>query len=198
MPTEGGHIASRTKLILLSALSITSLLTTLLLFSLVQKIEPNGFSKQQGNLDINAFTFVGDDFPDYLPIDMGEIRIEGGKEWPSFSISVDLVDRTYRFGPQNRTFVLAMIHELHCIETFEEVIAKGEYPPWTLCDPDLTLEPGDFVKQGPSRDLVPSTRTCRNWDVLYQHIIQNYRNWVDFIEKQGWQFSEWYVVSPVT
>ncbi|TFY78125.1 hypothetical protein EWM64_g5885 [Hericium alpestre] len=205
MSTKGSHKASFTTLIL-AALSIFSIYTTYLLYSLTRQIDTNSLSRWQGKLDVEAFTFVGDDFPDYLPIEMGYVRVERGKEWPPISMPFEEADGSYRIGPQNRTFTIAMFHELHCLDAIEDIIVREEYPPvdlrhlqhcfnflrlWGLCEPDLTLESGDFVQQGPFRNLVASTRTCRNWDDLHQELVQNYRKWNDFKVMQGRNFTAW-------
>lgn len=43
-----------------------------------------------------------------------------------------------------------------------------------LCEPDLTLEPGDFEKREYNPGDTGATHVCRDWNMLYRYVEENF------------------------
>ena len=115
------------------------------------------------------------------------------KEWLSIaSPSYGYV----RLGPEDRTFVITMFHELHCLRMINRAFSKmvganiahikhclNYIRQSVLCDPDLTLEPGNFEERDFEVERVGGTHVCLDWDPLYEWVDENYFGWVN---RTGW------------
>lgn len=95
-----------------------------------------------------------------------------------------------RLGPEDRTFVVTMFHELHCLRMLNRAFTKsnGATPDHlrhclsyirqgVLCSPDLTLESGNFEEKEFEVERHGGTHTCRNWDQIYHFMDDNYFEW---------------------
>ncbi|KAI0311938.1 hypothetical protein OF83DRAFT_706430 [Amylostereum chailletii] len=79
-----------------------------------------------------------------------------------------------RLGPHNRTFVVAMFHEIHCLRNFRDAyIASRDNTDWghvqhclnyvrqlALCSADVTLERGDFMMRDFATERTGETHVC--------------------------------------
>ncbi len=95
-----------------------------------------------------------------------------------------------RLGPEDRTFVVTMFHELHCLRMLNRAFTKsqGATPEHLkhclsyirqgiLCFPDLTLEPGNFEERDFEVERSGGMHTCRNWDLVYRVMDENFHEW---------------------
>ena len=110
-----------------------------------------------------------------------------------------------RLGPEDRTFVVSMYHVLHCLRMLNRAFSKlpgatvghikhclNYIRQGILCQPDLTLEPGNFEDRDFSVERIGGTHMCRDWEHVYKFVDQNYDVWTN---KTGW--SKW-SISPDT
>ncbi|KAL6309444.1 hypothetical protein BKA93DRAFT_723845 [Sparassis latifolia] len=116
---------------------------------------------------------------------------EADGEW-LWTVSVG--DNYIRLGPEKRTFAIPMIHELHCLRNIQRIIEHGFMPAheehthhclnymrqWTLCSADVALEPGPFETRDFDVERIGATHTCRDWEVVYDFVRDNWREWVRF------------------
>ena len=158
-------------------------------------------------LTISALAFLGRDAPRYLPAEYKQVKMaveesvhypivgaEAEKEW-LWTAAVG--DNHVRLGPQKRTFAVAMFHQLHCLRGIRESLEVGwgtlsqarqahihhcfnYIRQWTLCDGDLTLEPGDFAKRNFTVERHGAVHTCRDWDLAYDYMAERWRDWTKF------------------
>ncbi|KZV85736.1 hypothetical protein EXIGLDRAFT_699029 [Exidia glandulosa HHB12029] len=93
-------------------------------------------------------------------------------------------------GPENRSFALSMVHEMHCLWILNRVFSSPGNPDripharhcigylrhGVLCDADLTLEPGDFFERdfGEETARVGETHECRDWSAVYDAAEKNW------------------------
>ena len=157
--------------------------------------------------------WVGDDFPRKFPVDAGPVRTvleesvrfslylpEAADEWLWTAPLVG--DNHVRLGPEKRMFAVPMFHELHCIRSMASVMVNGldslgpagqghihhcfnYLRQWTLCDADVTLEPGDFEERDFERERESGTRTCLDWEKVYDAVEKNWDEWVQFRDAHG-------------
>lgn len=95
-----------------------------------------------------------------------------------------------RVSLEDRTFVVSMFHELHCLRMINRAFSRS--PTVTLehlehclnyirqnvlCSPDLALEPGNFEEKDFEVEHTSGTHACKNWDVIYSHMDENYSSW---------------------
>lgn len=97
-------------------------------------------------------------------------------------------------GPDRRTMAVGMVHELHCLRHLQRVIEHGlkesriEHThhcvtylrQWVLCSADVALEPGDFEARDFENQRVGATHTCRNWEVVYDFVNENWEDWNEY------------------
>lgn len=114
---------------------------------------------------------------------------ESTEEWFS-----DFADRTgsLRLGPENRNFFVSLYHEFHCLQQFHATLLSSKAPQnwghiqhclnylreWSLCQADVTLEPGDFTTRNFTEDRVGSTHICRDWSPIMETVAKNWDDWV--------------------
>ena len=150
----------------------------------------------------------GHDFPEHLPlpfeVERVPVTVEESVHYPPLGASVDeewlsIASPSYgyiRLGPEDRTFVITMFHELHCLRMINRAFSKmvganvghikhclNYIRQGILCDPDLTLEPGNFEERDFEVERVGGTHMCLNWDPLYEWVDENYFGWVN---RTGW------------
>lgn len=94
-----------------------------------------------------------------------------------------------RLGPENRTFVVTMFHELHCLRMLNLAFAPNmtSFPhvkhclnylrQGILCSPDLALEPGDFEEKDLEVERTHGVHECKDWPPIYNFVAQNYDGW---------------------
>ena len=149
--------------------------------------------------------WVGDDFPRKFPVDAGPVKAvleesvrfslylpEAADEWLWTAPLVG--DNHVRLGPEKRMFAVPMFHELHCIRSMASVMVNGldslgpagqghihhcfnYLRQWTLCDADVTLEPGDFARRNFSEERVGATHVCRDWEPVYDMVDAGWETW---------------------
>ncbi|KAF5353570.1 hypothetical protein D9757_013706 [Collybiopsis confluens] len=89
-------------------------------------------------------------------------------------------------GDSFETGYFSMYHELHCLEAI--AIKPWEEPGHTghcltimrqsaLCEPDLTLERGDFVKRDFELDREGPTRMCKDWEAVRTMATRKWNLW---------------------
>ncbi|THU78141.1 hypothetical protein K435DRAFT_973658 [Dendrothele bispora CBS 962.96] len=99
---------------------------------------------------------------------------------------------------ENRPFLVSMFHELHCLHYLGAELGsknKDHWPhtqhclnmlrQWILCEADVTLEAGDFADKDFSSDRQGETHMCRNWEVVYQEMKNNWVGWYRYQVEQG-------------
>lgn len=175
--------------IVLSVITLTNVAFTLYNISLI-----NSFALQAPR----EYTWMGDDHPAQLPIDLPDVSLvlqEGhghfdlwdDDEWGSLFPS----DGFARVGPHNRTFVISLYHQFHCLD----VIRVGFLVNRThaaqhiqhclrylrqilLCHADTTLEP-DIPQMAPdgswhhTANGVGAVHRCKDWTKLTDFMLEN-------------------------
>lgn len=109
------------------------------------------------------------------------------KEW--FSITSTSYGYV-RLGPEGRLFDTSMSHELHCLRVLNLAFGKTRVPDAghiqhclnyirqsILCNPDLTLERGNFEDRDFSTEKFGATHVCRDWSVWYNVMDENNAKW---------------------
>ncbi|KAH9932592.1 uncharacterized protein B0H18DRAFT_31175 [Fomitopsis serialis] len=139
-------------------------------------------------IDEDAYTWIGDDFPKTFPVDAGPVQTtfeesvryslsapEAEDEWLWTAPLVG--DNHVRLGPEKRMFAVPMFHELHCLRNIRSAMVDGldsmgpvgqghihhcfnYLRQWTLCEADVSLEPGDFEEKAFIREREGATRVC--------------------------------------
>ncbi|KZT63704.1 hypothetical protein DAEQUDRAFT_733535 [Daedalea quercina L-15889] len=164
-------------------------------------------------IDEGTYTWIGDDFPKTFPVEAGPVQTvfeesvryalsspEAADEWLWTAPLVG--DNHVRLGPEKRMFAVPMFHELHCLRNMRTAMVDGldsmgsvgqghihhcfnYLRQWTLCDADVTLEPGDFEERDFERDRLGGTRTCLDWEKAYDAVERNWDEWVQFRDAHG-------------
>lgn len=140
---------------------------------------------------------MGDDFPESLIPDAGKVRFveeesvrfaldspEANIEWLSTSPPGT---GHVALGPENRAFFVAMFHQLHCLRLFRAALTGQNdqehthhclnyLRQWSLCQADLTLEPGDFTTRDFEQHRVGATHVCKDWGELYDSVAINWKD----------------------
>ena len=110
-------------------------------------------------------------------------------------------------GPENRVFIVAMLHELHCLRSIRVAVEEGiagddehlqhcfnYLRKWILCSADVTLEPGDFRSRNLEETRLGAVHVCRDWELIYRVIEDNWVDWKLFKDQYwdantGWQYT---------
>ncbi|KZV96421.1 hypothetical protein EXIGLDRAFT_643201 [Exidia glandulosa HHB12029] len=126
---------------------------------------------------------------------------EGRRDWASlFPSSLGFV----RLGPDNRTFGISMFHQLHCLQSMQNLVFNEpttEMGKWhashcmnylrqmLLCAADIRLEPfrPDPALGIDKVDGLDLTHTCRDWTRLRDIAEDNFAAWPEDI-KAAWHF----------
>ncbi|KAH8091344.1 hypothetical protein BXZ70DRAFT_909797 [Cristinia sonorae] len=145
-------------------------------------------------------TFVGDDYPNTLPVSLQPKTIVTQEQDTRFSLHSDK-DWNIMFpkpwngftsvGPENRVFAVAVYHQLHCLDIIRGVFVKNvndldeaahhiehclRYLRETiLCHADLTLESAFWTEDRygntiPGTEGVGVTHQCVDWDQLHDYM----------------------------
>ncbi|KAI0787537.1 hypothetical protein C8Q74DRAFT_1366397 [Fomes fomentarius] len=156
----------------------------------------------------SATAYRGHDFPEHLPlpfeIEMVPVTIEESVHYPAVGapsnqewLSIASPSIGYiRLGPEDRTFVISMFHELHCLRMINGAFSKMKganvghikhclnyVRQGVLCNPDLTLEPGNFEERDFEVERLGGTHLCKNWNPIYEWVDNNFETWAN---KTGW------------
>ncbi|EIW78925.1 hypothetical protein CONPUDRAFT_106927 [Coniophora puteana RWD-64-598 SS2] len=145
-----------------------------------------------------TYTWQGDDYPDQLPIQLPAVALEmadgedhydlhNDEEWSAMFPN----DGFLTLGPENRTFMMSMIHQFHCLD----VIRVGMVANRTgsmhhvehclrylrqiiLCNSDVTLEVGrprfsDGMWRHTTDGGSGMVHRCKDWTVVRDYMIQH-------------------------
>lgn len=95
-----------------------------------------------------------------------------------------------RLGPKDRTFVVSMFHQMHCLRVLNLAFTKAKLATpghlhhclnylrqGALCHADISLEPGDFEQRNFTRQRTGATHTCKDWSKVYPIVEQNFSRW---------------------
>ncbi|THV02667.1 hypothetical protein K435DRAFT_716844 [Dendrothele bispora CBS 962.96] len=154
---------------------------------------------------MSKYSLKGEDFPRFLPNKLPSpvlMKIEetvhylppypeAETEWIYNS---PLGTGSYRFETDSghRLFFVMLFHQFHCLRRIENAFntAPIDDKEWwhlehcyhllrqtTLCEADMTLEEGDFVKRNFTERPFGAVHVCRDWDWLYDEIGYNYLHW---------------------
>ena len=160
---------------------------------------------------------IGPDHPANLPVERPKVRITV-EESVHFALAnpesaheylwtAPYGDNHIRLGPDMRAFAVAMFHQLHCLRGTQAALKMGwgKMRPgaqehlhhcfnyirqWTLCDADLTLEPGDFAQRNFTTERVGATHTCTDWQPIYDMVNDRWFKWEDYRVAHGVPQSE--------
>ncbi|KAF8183855.1 hypothetical protein K438DRAFT_1724442 [Mycena galopus ATCC 62051] len=151
------------------------------------------------------YSYVGDDFPELWEIP--SLRKVGMIVEESRSYPIDGGNNTLeiwatsspkgfgyvRLGPEQRTFAVAMFHQLHCVRLIRAGLG-GRYDEDTmghvhhclnylrqmiLCSPNLTLEPANVLSRDFEVDRIGATHVCTDWSAMYDEAAANFAKWSD-------------------
>lgn len=98
----------------------------------------------------------------------------------------------YVVGKQQRVLINAMYHQLHCVEGFSTNIRRTSPTSWShvrhcleyilalsLCQADVTLEPGDFGQHDFYTERMGAERVCRDWEEQYHFVRENFARYLE-------------------
>ncbi|KAI0833600.1 hypothetical protein BC628DRAFT_1335283 [Trametes gibbosa] len=100
-----------------------------------------------------------------------------------------------RLGPDNRTFVVSMYHEMHCLCMMNLAFSPSAVSlPHVkhclnylrqniICTPDLALEWGDFETKDFDVERTHGVHECKDWAPIYSAVTDNYEAWQRQTEK---------------
>ncbi|KAI0648775.1 hypothetical protein C8Q79DRAFT_1007367 [Trametes meyenii] len=136
---------------------------------------------------LDEYTYVGDDYPHYYPIDLGEVSLtpentihyqifseDAEREW--LSIFPD-TGGFVRLGRDGRRFGIALFHQMHCLARIRRAMRTRQSSEHVhhcfsylrqmiLCDANPTLEPVIPILGRRSVNAeVP--RVCRDWTKVF-------------------------------
>ncbi|KAF9077048.1 hypothetical protein BDP27DRAFT_1255055 [Rhodocollybia butyracea] len=204
------NFLARVTSLLLISLTIVSIVLTSFLFiwvRLQQAQQYVTFPRAFENLQPigKHHTFLGEDYPESLSLQLDQPVAMHVEE--SVHFSLDNSSRTawlaalpfgnsmVRLGDMHRPFLVTTFHEQHCVQYLEGVLTGVEVNlhthihhclnyllQMTLCDADLTLEPGDFTKRNFSEDREGEIHICRDWEPLYNEATVNWIEWYKFMK----------------
>lgn len=194
------------------SIALTSIIFKEIVFSR-KSFNTQRFSKTRTPRWQQNFTFIGDDFPESLVPDAGKVRFV---EEESVRFALDLPEAKIEWlstsppgtgfvalGAENRGFFVAMFHQLHCLRLFRAALTGQNNQKhthhclnylrqWSLCQADLTLEPGDFTTRDFEQHRVGATHVCKDWGELYDSVSVNWRD-----RQLVFWISEWTKFHPV-
>ncbi|THH33293.1 hypothetical protein EUX98_g882 [Antrodiella citrinella] len=153
----------------------------------------------------SEFTYVGDDYPIYLPVrpaapvvqvmeETAHYPIYGNEARNNWALSLRNNFSLYTLvGPEHRAFTVAMEHQLHCLRLMRAAL-NGAYDEQTqghfthclhyirhmvLCNPNLTLEPADVMERDFEVERTGATHVCRDWRAVYGAMDDGWTTWMD-------------------
>jgi len=98
-------------------------------------------------------------------------------------------------GPYNFRHISGAYHSLHCVYSMWEDFDKPNhltdpshhlihclmyFRQIFLCNADMTLEDGDFMKRNYTTTRTADTRKCRDWSTVAKWVDNNSRDWLRF------------------
>ncbi|KAJ6460032.1 hypothetical protein C8R47DRAFT_1327817 [Mycena vitilis] len=158
------------------------------------------FRKASPGVAPHNYSYVGDDYPELWEIPslqkigmvVEETRsypIDGGDNALEIWATSSSKGFGYvRLGPEQRTFAVAMFHQLHCVRLIRAGLG-GRYDTYTinhmhhclnyirqmiLCSPNLTLEPADVLSRDFEVDRIGATHVCTDWSAMYDEAANNW------------------------
>ena len=142
--------------------------------------------------------YVGDDFPAQLPLKVPSVGLALGTGEPYFGLRADddwgsqfpPSDGFTDLGAQNRTFLVSMVHQLHCLDVMRVGFATNRtgfahhfehclryMRQMVLCHASTTLEPAEPVLVDGSwrygATSVGSVYRCKDWMALRKYVEEN-------------------------
>ncbi|KAF9066948.1 hypothetical protein BDP27DRAFT_1267990 [Rhodocollybia butyracea] len=180
------------------------------------------FLSSRSSLGSREYSYIGEDYPLFFPVDeVGPASMAlydsthfsllpntssvldteyklADDEWEISVSKPDNVGRV-RMGPENRVFVVAVSHQLHCLRRIQMALLDRDNPLGTsghikhclnylrqtfLCEAIEGTEQGDFMSQdydshekyrGPVDDLA-----CHDWERVYDAMEENYGQWLEW------------------
>ncbi|KAF8875066.1 hypothetical protein BD779DRAFT_228318 [Infundibulicybe gibba] len=143
------------------------------------------------------YSYEGEDFPSQLPVYLppSGLVLESGAphfalydddEWGTFFPSDGFTD----LGPNNRTFLLSMIHQMHCLDVIRVgFVVNGTdaakhiqhclryLRQMVLCNADTTLEAADEIilngRLEHEANGVGMVHRCKDWTVVRQYLVDH-------------------------
>ncbi|EIW52494.1 uncharacterized protein TRAVEDRAFT_52938 [Trametes versicolor FP-101664 SS1] len=144
---------------------------------------------------INEYTFVGDDYPQYYPVDLGAVSFTP-EDTVHYQISSNDAENEWDsifpdgggfllLGPQRRAFGLSLFHQMHCLVRIRRAIGARQpsihahhclnyLRQAIICEADSTIEP---VVPSPGERTVyaETSRSCKDWEKVYKLVSDNYK-----------------------
>lgn len=150
------------------------------------------------HIDSSFYTYIGMDYPERWPIQVGEVMMElgntvrysittpeGAEEWKQLVPGDGLV----YLGPEKRPFSISMLHQLRCLDIIREgltgVRGPSDAESWELvrhcmnyerqmilCRDDAFLEPFNDASNIRSVDEY-GVAECRDWGDVYREVHRN-------------------------
>ncbi|KLO17816.1 hypothetical protein SCHPADRAFT_936661 [Schizopora paradoxa] len=178
------HETSRRLSLYTSAVSLALFLNACALawFSL-PKMAPSLISFQ----DQATFSYIGNDFPRMLPIDLPDVLVTaddfveyelyGEQAMSDWNEQVPKGNGVVRLGEYHREAInlpedptSELEHSGHCLNYIRERI---------LCDTDLTLEPFDLLELESDEEVKEATppRICKGWTNMMGALHDNLEDW---------------------
>lgn len=138
--------------------------------------------------------FVGDDYPQYYPVDLGAVSFTP-EDTVHYQISSNDAENEWDsifpdgggfllLGPQRRAFGLSLFHQMHCLVRIRRAIGARQpsihahhclnyLRQAIICEADSTIEP---VVPSPGERTVyaETSRTCKDWEKVYKLVSDNY------------------------
>jgi len=182
--------------------SSTLILFTLTISLLLNVVNIRRFAWSKST-DVRHYSYVGDDHPRELPIDLDTVAMTFGDsehynitgiwtwlEWQSIT-HFPKGDGIVRLGPNAREFEVSIFRQLRCIDTLRQALingadAKSEHclnllRQTVLCGSDITLDALNVYIDGKliATNGVGMTHVCRDWSRVYQYVTENQNgpNW---------------------
>ncbi|KAL1949049.1 hypothetical protein VTO73DRAFT_10855 [Trametes versicolor] len=143
------------------------------------------------------YSYAGDDFPTNLPLPLAPVGLVLADGAPHFALAADAEWETIfpandgftALGPANRTFLVAVVHQMHCLDVLRVGFAmrgRAEHAGHVqhclrylrqalLCHADTALEPAVPVRNGRGEwvhaaDGEGTVRRCRDWTALRRYL----------------------------
>ncbi|KIJ44343.1 hypothetical protein M422DRAFT_228437 [Sphaerobolus stellatus SS14] len=156
------------------------------------------------------YTYRAHDFPEYMPLStdlpIRSMVVEEsvhyrplGRDSDAQWASISPGESGYlRLGPENRLFAVSMFHQLHCLRMINLGFSKAKIASpghlqhclnylrqAALCSADITLEPGQFEEKDFTIERVGATHECRDWEIPYNMMDENFEIWKKIKEKEA-------------
>ncbi|KAA1470522.1 hypothetical protein DENSPDRAFT_818147 [Dentipellis sp. KUC8613] len=184
----------------LTTLSVVSIYLTYTLFLLTRNIVFATPQLSDVAKPLHHYSYEGDDYPPEPALNFGrpvQMVMEDSLHYAlDDDVSFDEWIHTspygtgaIRLGPEKRSFFVSMFHEIHCLRYFRQGLTDSKLGEahlqhcfdylrrMSLCQADLTLEPGDFASRSLAGDAEGATHVCRDWEAVYDMLKVNWVSW---------------------